>query len=245
MRIRLTRPFLLSAAVVLCAIGGIAWAVAVRNSIAYAVPAGAQHIRTIAHAPPDDVPEETSTKNAVSLQFMTRGYCYAGSQLKDTKASGGFGPSDNAPKKVRARSNANALFLLAQPGVAMPFAGGPGMRVTLVNDTQDLLAFEASDSRLAITQESQDTDGNWKPVEYLPSSWCGNSYHRVFLLSGHFWEFSAPRYQGTVPTKLRFAMVLADGSQLYSNVFDGSVNPDQFTMKEGHNATNLMDPYNE
>ena len=87
-------------------------------------------------------------------------------------------------------------------------------RVTLVNDTLDLLVFEDRDSRLAITQESQAKDGNWRPFEYLPSSWYGNNYHRVFLFPGQFGEFSAPRYQATIPTKLRFAMVLADGSQL-------------------------------
>jgi hypothetical protein len=127
----------------------------------------------------------------------------------------------------------------------MPFAGGPGMRVTLVNQTRDLLAFPASDSRLAIVQEAQDSAGTWKPIEYLPSSWCGNSHHRVFLAPNHFWTFPAPRYQGTILTKLRFAMVLADGSQLHSNVFDGSVNPEQFTVKQGHAATNVMDSYIE
>lgn len=34
-------------------------------------------------------------------------------------------------------------------------------------------------------------------------------------------------------------------SPLYSNEFEGSINPEQFTEKEGHNPTDLMDPYNE
>ena len=127
----------------------------------------------------------------------------------------------------------------------MTFAKEPGMRVVLVNQTPDLLTFRASDSHLPIIQEAQDADGAWKPVEYLPSSWCGNSYHRVFLKPAHFWAFAAPRYKGTLKTKLRFSMKLGDGSQLYSNVFEGSVNPKQFTEKRGHQATNIMDPYND
>ena len=233
MRIRSTRRSLVGAIVVLFAIVFIVWSAVIRNSIANAVPAGARHIHAVAHVPPDDSPDDPSANNLSSTPFMTRGYCYAGSQLKDTEAAGGFSESSNAAQKVRARSNTNALLLLAQPGVSMSFAGGPGMRVTLVNNTQDLLAFDASDSRLAIVQEAQDTDGNWKPVEYLEASDCGNSYHRVFLASNHFWAFAAPRYTGIIPTKLRFAMALADGSRLHSNTFDGSVNPNQFTVKRG------------
>lgn len=245
MKILVTRRTVITAAVVLSTIVAIGWAAVLRNSIAYAVPAGAQHLNTLVPSPPDDVPEDPSTNNAVSVPFMTRGYCYAGSPLKDTKAPGGFGQSANAPKKVQAVSTSNALSLLAQPGVAMTYKGDKGMRVILINNTQDLLAFSASDSRLAVTQEAQDPDGNWRPVEYLPSSGCGNSYHRVFLRPQQYWAFSAPRYKGTMSTKLRFAMPLADFSQLYSNVFIGSVNPEQFTLKEGHSATNLMDPYSE
>ncbi len=245
MRIQVTKHSLLGASVVLFALVGIVWAAVLRDPIANAVPAGAQHISPAAHDPPDDASNDPSANNFVSLPFMTRGYCNAGSQLKDTEAPGGFWQSGNAPQTVKTRSNAHALFLLAQPGVVIPFAGRPGMRVSLVNNTQDLLAFSASDSRLPITQEAQDIDGNWKPVEYLRSSDCGNSYHRVFLGPDQFWAFSAPRYKGTIPTKLRFAIVLEDGSELHSNAFDGSVNPDQFTVKQGHNATDLMDPYNE
>ena len=242
MKIRISRPSFPGAAVVIFALMGIVWAAIFRDSIANAVPAGAQHIHAVAHASPEVVPDDPSANNFVSVPFMTRGYCYAGSQMKDTKAEGGFGQSDNAPQEVQAHSNPHALFLLAQPSVVMPFAGRPGMRVTLINNTQDLLTFAASDSRLAIVQEAQDTDGNWKPVEYLPSSGCGNSYHRVFLAPNHFWAFAAPRYKGTIPTKLRFAMALADGSQLHSNAFYGSVNPDQFTVKQGHSTTDLMGP---
>ncbi len=243
MRISTTSP--ISVAVALLALVGIVWAVVFRSSISSAVPAGRQHSVEAVPAPPDAEKEAPSTNNFVSVEFMNHGSCYAGSHLKDTQAIGGFTKSDNVPRNVQTQSAGVGLFLLAQPGVVIPFDGGSGMRVTLVNQTQDLLAFNASDSRLAIVQEALDPDGTWKPIESLPSSDCGNSYHRVFLAPDQFWAFSAPRYKGTHPTKLRFTMTLADGSQLHSNVFDGSVNPAQFTLKQGIAATSLLVPDQE
>jgi hypothetical protein len=44
-------------------------------------------------------------------------------------------------------------------------------------------------------------------------------------------------------TKLRF--VLMGEKLVYSNEFEGSVNPEQFAIKQGHTPTNIMDPYND
>lgn len=232
-------------AVALFALVGIVWTVAFRSSISSAVSAGRQHIMVAVPAPPDAVKEDPASNNFVSVEFMALGSCYAGSHLQDTQAVGGFAKSDNIPRNVQTPTAGVGLFLLAQPGVVTSLDGGRGMRVTLVNQSQDLLAFAASDSRVAIIQEAQDADGTWKPIEYLPSSDCGNSYHRVFLAPDQFWAFSAPRYKGTILTKFRFTMALADGSLLHSNIFDGSVNPAQFTLKQGHSTTSLMDPDHE
>ena len=112
----------------------------------------------------------------------------------------------------------------------------------LANDTGRRIAFPASDSRLSIVREALDPEGVWKPVEYLPSSWCGNSYHRVFLTDGKIWSFVAPVYRGSFETRMRFRLRAEDG-QIYSNEFAGSVNLDQFSVRQGHEATSLMDPY--
>ena len=231
MRFRIGRKTLLSAVVVFCAFTPFAWDAALRLAIDSAMPAGAKHSNNAVPALPDGEHEVPSTNNFVSAAFMKYGYCYARSKLNDPDAIGGFGECGNAPIKVRIDADGRGLFILAQPGVVSRFTGSPGMRVVLVNQTKDLLAFAASDSRLSIVQEAQDTDGTWKPIDYLPASHCGNSFHRVFLPPNHFWAFSAPRYKGAIPTKLRFAMTLADGSQLCSNVFEGSINHDQFSAK--------------
>jgi hypothetical protein len=181
---------------------------------------------------------------AVNVKFMTRGYCMAGSRFDD-KALGGFGQSDNVPQRLSHEDfgRKGELSLVALPEDAVPFGRYRGLRVVLVNRTGKEIPFPASDSRLSIIQEARDAGGEWKPVEYLPSSWCGNSHHNVFLPEGHYWEFAAPAYTGAIKTKLRF--VLLGDTPLYSQEFDGSVNPEQFTQKQGHTPADIMDPYNE
>ena len=163
---------------------------------------------------------------------MVRGYCYAGSR-NDDKALGGYGPSDNTPKKItdNISGTAGKVNLIAMPTESVAFAKEyRGFRLLLVNRTGAEASFAASDSRLTIICEAQDDAGEWKPIEDLPSSFCGNSHHNVFLPSGHYWEFTAPLYSGSHKTKLRFQ--LKGKEPIYSNVFDGSINPAQFVKPE-------------
>ncbi len=183
-----------------------------------------------------------------SFKFMLRGYCYAGSPIDDKSALGGFATSDNLPRRLDPVDDRQPgkLYLLALPDISAPFAGQyRGMTLLLVNSTSKTLAFDASDSRLSIVQEARIDNGEWMPIEYLPSSWCGNSYHRVFLPAGQYWSFIAPRYTGPQPAKLRFRLDRGQDEPLISNVFDGSIHPEQFTQKQGHTATGIMDPYLE
>ena len=187
----------------------------------------------------------------LSVEFMLRGYFYAGSKVEDKKALGGFGGSNNLPRAVATGMSvpAGKISLIALPDEEAVFAEKyKGMKLLLVNATNEQAAFSASDSRLSIVQEALDRDGKWKPVEYLPSSWCGNSYHRIFLGAGEYWEFAAARFTGEFRTKLRFRLDEQKSSTanttVYSNEFDGGVNVKQFTVQQGHNPAGLMDPYN-
>lgn len=78
----------------------------------------------------------------------------------------------------------------------------------LANSTALPLQLKASDSRLSIIREALDEDGEWKPIEYLPKSWCGNSYHHVTLPSEHYWSFAAPVYAGPHRVQMRFVLDL-------------------------------------
>lgn len=180
--------------------------------------------------------------------YMLRGYCMAGSGKRDWKALGGFWKSDNLPKNARRDLGyvRDEVYLLAKPDQLTDFRGHTGMTVLLINGTNRRQAFNASDSRISIVQEAKDEDGAWKPIEYLPSSWCGNSYHRVFLGRDQYWAFAAPKYEGSMPTTLRFSLRMAGRDEpIVSNEFEGSVNPEQFKEKQGHTPTNIMDPYDE
>lgn len=186
----------------------------------------------------------------LDVDFMMRGYFYAGSKVLDQNAPGGFGTSDNFPKAIEPAMNVRRgeISLVAEPGEEVAFGEKyRGMKVLLVNATQEEVAFSASDSRLYIVQEALDRDGKWKPIEYLPASWCGNSYHRVFLGANQYWEFAAARYTGRFKTKLRFRLderkSETETMTIYSNEFEGGVNPKQFTVKQGHKPTSIMDPY--
>lgn len=187
----------------------------------------------------------------LNVEFMMRGYFFAGSSIPDKQALGGFGRSDNYPKAIASGMAvpSGTISLIAKPDQGTVFDGKyKGLRVLLVNGTNERTAFPASDSRLSIVQEALDKDGKWTPIEYLPSSWCGNSYHNVFLGPKQFWEFAAARYTGKFKTKLRFRMHWPKSESekltIYSNEFNGSVNAKQFTVQQGHKPTSIMDPYN-
>ncbi len=159
---------------------------------------------------------------------MTDGYCYGGSR-KDDKAVGGYGTSDNAPKNMTDKTpgSEGQITLVALPAELVPFKGEfRGFRLLLVNRTKSEAAFAACDSRLDIICEARNQSGDWKPIEHLPSSFCGNSYHSVYLPRGHYWEFRAPVYSGPMKTKVRYQ--LQGKVPIYSNEFDGSINPVQF-----------------
>ena len=109
-----------------------------------------------------------------------------------------------------------------------------GIRVRLVNRTGGRVTLSAIDSYLYMSQEAQDEDGKWKAIECThPGTGprdCGVGMDQVFLEPNEFWNITAPRYSGSIKTKLRFRLNTsgkAEGTILYSEPFDGGVNPEQ------------------
>lgn len=158
---------------------------------------------------------------------MLPGYIHGYSKL--VTGLGGHAKSDNYPQPA-------PKDLLAKEGIVLQADLEPriygdkyeGMTLYLVNATNKDAVFHAQDSRLSIIQQAQDAKGEWKDIEHLPSSWCGNSYHTVQLAPGECWAFSAPRYSGPVKTRLRFKMLRGKETPLYSNEFEGSIHETQF-----------------
>jgi hypothetical protein len=179
----------------------------------------------------------------VERHTQTSGYFIVGSAARDPEALGGFGGSSNYPRPIGRNVPPGTISLIALPEETSPFGGSHrGFLVVLANATGKGVWFSASDSRLSIVREAVDEQGVWRPIEYLPSSWCGNSYHRVFLPAGEAWTFTAPTYRGTIATRMRFVHKQGE-SAIYSNEFPGSINPGQFSSREGYKPSGIMDPY--
>jgi hypothetical protein len=169
------------------------------------------------------------------MRFMGWPTCVAGSKIEDETALGGFGSSENFPKKIESKKarQSGRCYLLAETHAVFQGPRVPGMRLTLVNATDRVVAFDAADSHPFVIQEALDENGAWRPLEAFPPIWCGNSYHRVLLGPGESWEFPTPRYAGDFATKLRFRLSDAEGNLLLlSNEFEGSIHREQFSPRK-------------
>jgi hypothetical protein len=110
--------------------------------------------------------------------------------------------------------------------------------------------FAAQDSRLYMNMQALDAQNNWRDIEYLPSSWCGNSYHTTALDPQHFWQFAMPVFKGIMQTRIRLKLRIQredtkKQNEFYSNEVKASINPAQFWRKEDYYPNGIMDPYND
>jgi len=202
----------------------------------------------------DDSPTR-STLPPLHIDYMLRGYFYAYS-APDARGrfdpSGGWAVSHNIPRKIDRHFEGNLLQLVIDTSLIDTFSGAyRGYRVCLANSTKDTCRFDAEDSRLYLLTEVQGPDGIWKAIDYLPNSWCGNSYHTINLEPGAYWMFTMPQFDGAIPVNLRLRLERTRARDkekrviLYSNVIRSRVNPAQFWNKRPYTPHGLMDPYNE
>jgi hypothetical protein len=187
------------------------------------------------------------TKKYLNIDYMLRGYIFASSAIADTSAPGGFGDSDNVPKNIdhSIKFKNSGFFLIVDTTAQTIFAKEYySLKLYIVNKSDSLVSLEASDSRLHVIAEAF-IDKKWQPIEYLPGSFCGNSYHTVYLKPNQYWEFLIPQYKGEIKTTIRYKLSLDNNKFLYSNKFSASINRKQLTNKQGYNPNGIMDPYNE
>ncbi len=188
-----------------------------------------------------------------NTDYMLSGYFDAIS-AEDEDDLGGFGKSKNSANQITGKFpfESNKLSIWVDGNKAdTSFAGYKGFRVYVANTTGDTIQFGAQDSRLYMNVQAKDEHGKWRDIEHLPSSWCGNSYHTLKLMPNECWPFATPAYEGEYKTKLRIVLeYLAEGKKgkeepkiIYSNEYDGSVNPAQFWNKDHHVPSGIMDPY--
>ncbi|NRA91188.1 MAG: hypothetical protein HRU26_00635 [Psychroserpens sp.] len=188
-------------------------------------------------------------QNCLELDYKLRGYFYAGSKINDSLVPGGYYADDNYPKPMSPYIfkdiNTEQVQLIVEPELITNAAQDiPGFKVFLINGTSDIQALPAQDSRLYIKRQVF-YKGAWVDIEYLPSSWCGNSYHELFIKPYQYWEFVVPFLKGKIEAKFRFELYISDDLTVYSNEFEGSFNEVQLERKQGYTPKNFMDPYND
>ena len=185
---------------------------------------------------------------------MNRGYFYAASAQEDLQAAYmGWGRSANLPhKQLGSGFPDNQLSITIDTGAIVPFDSVfAGYKVFISNTTNHAFKFNAQDSRLSVKLAAEDSNGEWRYIEYLPASWCGNSYHEITLQPNSYWTFRTPKYHGEIHTRIRAALWYVDPADpkkqktVFSNIINGSINPAQFWNKPTYHRNGIMDPYNE
>lgn len=197
----------------------------------------------------------------LNIAYMNRGYFYAYSLPEDPEniRSGGWYVDDNFPQKISDYTDIpkNKLSLRVDTNSrGTIYESYHSYPVFVLNVLDSAVSFEAQDSRLYMKVQAKDQNGAWRDIEYLPSSWCGDSYHRIELPAAHYWKLQTPIYEGGFKTKLRIALeyIMSEKSEdkysytkeleiLYSNEYDGSVNLAQFWRKHDYYPASIMDPY--
>ncbi|WP_338763439.1 WG repeat-containing protein [Bernardetia sp. ABR2-2B] len=191
-----------------------------------------------------------------NIDYMNRGYFYANSN--ETEGIGGWGGSDNYSEKdvlidIKSKKTnpTDSILVFIDTDRVIPIAGKYKGRYVFISNVSDKgITFDAQDSRLYAKMQAINKKGEWQDIEYLPSSWCGNSYHTMTLKSNHTWKFLTPIYEGNFKTQLRVALIIKNNHRdesksiiQYSKPVYGSINLSQFWRKPSYSPQGLMDPY--
>jgi hypothetical protein len=175
-----------------------------------------------------------------------------------SRGYGGWSGSENIPAKISKEHvfPTNSLSIIVKPELKDTFANKfYGITCFVTNSTKEEIEFNAMDSRLTMGVQALDAEGNWKDIEYSPETGCGNSYHTLFLAAQHYWSFVIPEYDGITATKLRVKLsyIIPNSSNgnnpngtettIYSNEFEGRINPGQLWRIPEYFPESIMNSY--
>ncbi|MBS9462326.1 hypothetical protein KIM67_07885 [Flagellimonas sp. 389] len=195
-------------------------------------------------------------QDCLDVNYKLRGYFYVGTSQIDSTALGGFYEAINIPKKIDSKINTfsknRAFQIIAKVDSIVEYAKNvSGFKVFIINTSNSKVELPAQDSRIYLKRQVFH-EGKWQDIEYLPNSWCGNSYHNVIIMPNEYWDLQAPCLKGKTTAKFRFKLQVDDAfssssskdSNIYSNEFFGSFNKSQLEKEQGHTPSGIMDPYN-
>ena len=171
-----------------------------------------------------------------NIKYMSQGCVYAKSSIKNSTELGGYARSENSPKIIIDSLNfsESGVFLKIDTSNIVSISEKyNAYKLFIGNQSDSILLLEASDSRLPVIAEVF-YHKKWQAIEYLPSSWCGNSYHTVSLNMNEYWSCKIPKFSGKINTKIRYRLMISKGKYVYSNEISTSINKKQLTEKKGH-----------
>jgi hypothetical protein len=156
--------------------------------------------------------------------------------LYDSSLTPPIPPPASAPK--------GELSLIAAPTASVPNFEDELYPLYLSNRTRSAVTLPSSDFSLDVIEQARDEDGRWKALERYPSPTCGNSSIKVKLGPDMAWLMFGRKHSGSFRTRFRFK--LNSSPPLYSNEFEGSVDPNWFKlgrdwMAETHAARLVAD----
>lgn len=193
----------------------------------------------------------------LNIDFMNRAYFYA---YTTNTQKGGSGIAKSGTNSQLISKNdpfpSQKFSLIVFPEKpATVFERHTGIRVVVANASNQNIEFDAQDNRLNMVVQAMNASGEWKDIEYLPVS-HGNNYHVLTLKQNEYWSFATPKYEGATKTKLRVKLTYFDPFEdslknrwdrkqlvIFSNEYDGTINPGQFWRKGDYSSADIMNPY--
>lgn len=94
--------------------------------------------------------------------------------------------------------------------------------IYMVNNTSQEIALQMQDHSFIGVLEARIGKNNWRSVQYLHFSWCGNSYILKKIPAGSKAYFITPVLTGNYKTTLRYK-ILGKDKFYYSNEFQGNI----------------------
>jgi hypothetical protein len=204
---------------------------------------------------------KASGPRPLNIDFKSSTSFYAASTAP-AHENKGYGRSGDMPLQAGSKNHFPAGVLSVRVRIdsistvyADDSSANPCILVQVSNQSSQALQFPAQDSRLAMKIQAKDKSGTWQDIQYMPGSFCGNSYHILTLEPGYYWRLLAPVYAGAMKTRMRIVLEYTDPEDktperwnkkqltVYSNEYEGSVNPGQFWRKEPYFRSGIMDPY--
>jgi hypothetical protein len=192
----------------------------------------------------------------LNIDYKQTAYFVAASEAPKGE-NRGYAVYDNSAKPLsKLTINTDQPFaVVVRPDEKDAFDGKySGINVVVYNNDKASYLFAAIDSRLNMIVQAKDKNGEWLDIEELSQSFCGNSYHTLILKPREYWSFTTPEYDGCYKTKLRIALTYYHPNDnaavrkrkeltVYSNEYNGAINPAQLWRPYEFMPRGLINPY--